>query len=243
VLAAPAVGDGLVVLRASDNRLIALTAADGARRWIYQRATPPLALRSFSGVTVEGGAVLAGFPGGKLVAINLANGGALWELTVANPRGSTELERVADVAGTPVLGQRDICAVTYQGRAACFDVTNGNALWTREFSSSVGLDRDARYVFITDDADAVHALDAYSGASVWKQDALARRHVSRPLALGDFVVVADAEGYVHLLRHEDGAFAARVRADDSPIVAEPRRLGDGFVVQSADGRLRAYAPR
>ena len=243
VLAQPAVAGDLVVLRASDNRLIALNAGDGSRRWVYQRANPPLALRNFSGVVLEANLVLAGFPGGKLVVINAANGGAITELSVAAPRGSTELERVADVAGTPVVGRREVCAVTYQGRAACFDTSNGNALWSREFSSSVGMDRDARFAVLTDDRDAVHALDIYSGASVWKQDAMARRALSRPLIVGDHVVVGDLQGYVHVLNRESGAFAARERAGDGPLSAPPRAYGRGFVVQGRDGEITAYELR
>lgn len=243
VLAQPAVDGSLVVLRASDNRLIALDARDGSRRWVYQRANPPLALRNFSGVLLEGNVVLAGFPGGKLVVINAANGGAITELSVAAPRGATELERVADVAGTPVVGRREVCAVTYQGRVACFDTGNGNALWARDFSSSVGMDRDARFAVVTDDRDAVHALDVYSGASVWKQDAMARRAVSRPLIVGDHIVVGDIEGYVHALSRDSGAFAARDRAADGPVSASPRAYGRGFVVQGRDGELTAYELR
>ncbi|NMG48900.1 outer membrane protein assembly factor BamB [Azoarcus communis] len=243
VLAPPAVNADVVVLRASDNRLIALDPSDGSRRWVYQRTNPPLALRSYAGVLLESGVALAGFPGGKLVAISLANGGALWELSVAAPRGATELERIADVAGLPVVGRREVCAVTYQGRVACFDGSNGNALWARDFSSSVGMDRDNRFVVITDDKDAVHALDVYSGASVWKQDALARRGVSRPLFVGDHVAVGDVEGHVHLLGREDGAFAARSRADSSAITADLRRLGSGFVVQTRGGDVVAYEVR
>lgn len=243
VLAPPAVSLDFVIVRASDNRLIALDARDGSRRWVYQRNNPPLALRSFASVVIEGPVVLAGFPGGKLAVINLANGGAITELNVAVPRGSTELERVADIAGTPVVGRREVCAVSFQGRAACFDTSNGNAIWARDFSSSVGMDRDARFAMITDDRDAVHALDAYSGASVWKQDALARRHVSRPLIVGDHVVVGDLEGYVHLLNRETGAFAARDRAGSEAIAADPVPLGRGFVVQDLDGDITAYEVR
>lgn len=243
VLAQPAVSPNLVVLRASDNRLIALDPYDGTQRWIYQRNNPPLALRNFSSVLVDGNLVLAGFPGGKLVVINAANGGAIAELTVATPRGATELERVADVAGTPVPGQRDICAVSYQGRAACFDTSNGNLLWAREFSSSVGMDRDSRFAVITDDRNVVHGLDIYSGSGVWKQDGLLRRAVSRPLIVGDHVVVGDLEGYVHVLDRETGAFAARDRAGSSSITADPQRYGHGFVVQGRNGEIHAYDVR
>jgi outer membrane protein assembly factor BamB len=240
VLAPPAVGDALVVVRSSDNRLIGLDAADGKRKWLYQRANPPLALRNFTGVTLEGGVALAGFPGGKLVAVNLANGGAQFELTVASPKGATELERVADISGPPVVRGQEVCAVAYQGRIGCFDGSNGNALWSREFSSSVGMDRDNRQTYVTDDKDAVHALDASTGASVWKQDKFGRRALSRPLAFGGYVAVADREGYVHLLQREDGALAARLRPDSSPVLAL-RTYGRGLVVQTQSGGVYALS--
>lgn len=244
VLAPPAISEGVVVVRAADSRLIAFDVKDGARRWLYQRATPPLSLRSFAGMAMEGGAAVLGYPGGKMTAVSLTNGGALWELTVATPRGATELERVADVAGTPVFGRREVCAVAYQGRAACFDVTNGNTLWSRDFSSAVGMARDTRFVFITDDADAVHGLDAFSGASVWKQDTMTRRAVSRPAVVGDYVAVGDMEGYVHLMSRETGVFAARARADSSAIVADPQPIGpQGVVVQTRDGSIQAFEAR
>ena len=243
VLAPPALSPDFVIVRASDNRLVALDARDGSRRWVYQRSNPPLALRTFASVLIEGNVVLAGFPGGKLAVINLANGGAITELGVALPRGATELERVADVVGTPVVGRREVCAVSYQGRAACFDTTNGNALWARDFSSSVGMARDARFALIVDEGDAVHALDAYSGASVWKQAELARRQLSRPLIVGDHVVVGDGEGYVHLLDRETGSLAARGRAGKGAIAADPVAFGRGFVVQGSDGDITAYEVR
>lgn len=243
VLAPPAVSGDVVVVRSSDHRLIALNANDGSRRWVHSRSNPPLALRSYAGMVIEGAVVLAGFPGGKLGVINLANGGAIAELTVSAPRGATELERVSDVAGTPVTTRREVCAVSYQGRAACFDASNGNALWARDFSSSVGMDRDTRFAVITDDRDAVNGLDVYSGASVWKQDGLARRGVTRPLLVGDNVVVGDAQGFVHVLARDTGAFAARDRADDSAITAAPRPYGSGFVVQSQDGQVTAFELR
>ena len=243
VLAPPAVSLEFVIVRASDNRLIALDARDGGQRWTYQRNNPPLALRSFASVVIEGPVVLAGFPGGKLGVINLANGGAITELNVALPRGATELERVADIVGTPVVGRREVCAVAYQGRAACFDTSSGNPLWARDFSSSVGMDRDARFAMITDDQDAVHALDASSGASVWKQDALARRAVSRPLIVGDHVIVGDVQGYVHALTRDTGSFAARDRAGNDAISADPVAYGRGFVVQGAGGDITAYEVR
>jgi outer membrane protein assembly factor BamB len=243
VLAAPAVEDGLVVVRSGDSRIFGFDAVDGKRRWVYQRSTPALSLRSNVGVVMAGRVTLAGFPGGKLLAIANNNGAAVWEVTVALPKGSTELERVADVTSLPVASGNTVCAAAYQGRVACFDAASGNTLWSRDMSSSAGLDVDSRHVYVTDDKGAVHALDRSSGASVWKQDKLAQRGLTRPLALGSHVAVADFQGVVHLLRREDGAFAARTTTDGSAVRAEPVHFGQGLMVQTVNGGLHALEVR
>ena len=239
VLAAPQIAEGLVLVRSGDNRIFGLDATDGRRKWVYQRSTPALSLRSNVGVTMAGKAAVAGFPGGKLVAIALNNGAAIWEATVAMPKGATELERVSDVTSAPVVAGREVCAAAYQGRVACFDLASGNHLWSRDMSSAAGIDVDARNVYVTDDKGAVHALDRANGATVWKQDKLFMRQVSRPIALSSHVAVGDYQGVVHLLRRENGAFAARYNTDSSGIAAEPQRVERGFLMQTRNGGLYA----
>ena len=239
VLAPPGVSDGLVVVRSADSRLFGLDPVDGRRRWVYQRATPSLSLRSSAGVALESNAILAGFPGGKLAAISPTNGSLMWEGTVAVPRGATELERMADITSLPVVGARATCAVAYQGRVACFDMSNGSTLWTRDLSSSKGLDLDDRHVFVTDEKGAVHALDISSGASAWKQDQLASRGTGRPLVSGDQVFVGDSEGYVHILKKDDGTLVGRQRVASSPIVADLQRAAGDIIAQTRDGTVAA----
>ena len=268
VLAAPEVAEGLVLVRSGDSKITALDARDGKRRWVYQRTTPPLNLRSHVGMLVTDKAVIAGYPGGKLVAIDLQNGAPLWEATVALPRGSTELERMADITSTPVRDGREICSVAYQGRLACFDVVGGNLVWGRDLSSGAGLDLDLRRAYVSDDNGTVHAFSRESGASVWKQDKLTNRNLSRPIVVqqrlmvadfrdssgkktpgldsklsGSYIAVGDLQGIVHLLNSDDGEFAARVQTDGSPIVAEPQALKEGFVVQTKNGGVFALGGR
>lgn len=245
ILAAPVISGDLVAVRSGDARIFGFAAADGKRRWVYQRTTPALALRSSVGVTLTDKALYAGFPGGKLVAVALNNGVALWEATVALPRGATELERIADVASDPVVEDRMVCAVAYQGRVACFDVANGNPLWARDISSTSGLDIGNRALYVTDEKGAVHAFDRNSGANLWKQDKLLMRGVSRPLAVGRRVAIADFQGVVHLLSEDSGDFVARFNTDGSAINAAPRRLSgdDSFVVQTKSGAVYALTTK
>jgi len=242
VLAPPEAQEGIVVVRTGDGRIHGLDIATGKGKWIYQRATPALTVRTHAGVVVRQGGVFAGFPGGRLVALALANGNIGWEAVVALPRGTTELERVADVTSLPVIDGQQVCAAAFQGRVACFDAFRGTLLWARDVSSGAGIGTDARYLYVTDDKNAVQALDKTSGAGIWRQDKLAGRNVSAPLALGRHVVVGDLEGYVHLLSREDGSFAARIDTDGSAISAPPIALdATSFLIQTRRGGVFAIS--
>ena len=241
ILAAPAVGEGIVAARSGDARIFAFEAADGRRRWVYQRSTPALTLRTNAGLKITDRVIIAGFPGGKLVAVNSTNGAALWEGTVALPKGSTELERVADITSLPAVSGRYSCAAAFQGRVACFDFNASGPLWAKELSSRAGLDMDDRQVYVSDDKGNVLAFERDSGGSLWKQDKLTNRGLSRPLVVGSRVVVADSLGVVHVLRREDGAFAARFTTDGSAVSAEPQRIPGGFLMQTRNGSLYALS--
>lgn len=242
VLAAPRIAAGLVLVKSADSRIHALGAADGKRRWAYQRTPASLRLRTPQGMTPHEGLLYAGFSGGRLVALALENGALRWEAVVADPKGATELERVTDVVGDPVVVGREVCAAAFQGRVACFDAQAGTLAWARDISSVNGLSADARYAFVADERGAVHALDRSNGRSLWKQDRLANRQLSRPLPVGEAVAVGDLEGIVHLLARESGAFVARAQTDGSPVRAAPIALPRGFLVQTQAGGLYALAP-
>ncbi|WP_263772992.1 outer membrane protein assembly factor BamB [Propionivibrio soli] len=241
ILAPPAVGEGLVVVRSSDSRVTGYSASDGQRKWVYQRPAPALALRFAGQPLIDGKYVFVGFPGGKLVALLNDNGTAVWDGTVALPKGATETDRIADISSAPVISGRTICAVAYQGRVACFDLGNGSLVWARDMSSARGMTVDQRYVYVTDDKGAVHALDLATGSSIWKQDKLFLRGVTAPAVARGLVVVADVQGVVHFLNRDDGSFAARVTTDGSPVVAPLRAAGNALVLQTRNGGVFAVA--
>ncbi len=240
VLAPPAIGADGVAVRSGDNRVFLLDLTDGGRKWVYQRATPSLSLRNTAPPIFGDRFVFVGFPGGKLVALGLQNGAPVWEGAVALPKGTTELDRVADIVSTPVIDGTQVCAVAFQGRVACFDLGQGGALvWARDLSSASGLALDGRYLFVTDEKGAVHALDRLSGSSLWKQDKLLNRRVSGPAVRRGLVAVADGEGMVHFLSREDGSFAARIKTDGTPVRAPVQTIGTSFLVQTAGGSVSA----
>lgn len=243
ILAAPAVNAQLVVVRSGDARIFAFDVKTGKRLWVYQRSTPNLSLRTPAGVALGSRAIFAGFPGGKLVALNPANGAPLWESTVAQPKGTTELERIADLTSAPVVFGNSVCAAAYQGRVACFDQGNGNLSWSREISSINGLDVDVKGVYVSDENGMVQAYDRSNGANLWKQEKLRYRGLSRPIVVGRYVMVGDKLGVVHVLRPDNGEFAARYTTDGSALSASPQSYRNGVVMQTRNGGVYALSVR
>jgi outer membrane protein assembly factor BamB len=239
IISSPYVAEDTVIVRSNDNRIWAFDAADGKRKWLYQRPAPSLTLRAAPGMVSDRGTVFMGFPGGKLVAINLTNGVVRWEGTVASPKGATELERVADVTSAPVLLERDVCAAAFQGRVTCFDALSGTQVWGKDVSSAAGMGGDARYVFVSDERSAVVALARSSGGSLWKQDKMLHRRLTAPLSVGRAAAMGDFEGHVHFLSREDGAMVARIATDGSAIVTAPVASGNGLIVQTRNGSVIA----
>ena len=241
ILSAPAVGQGVVVVRSVDNRIAAYDAETGSRRWTVQRTSPPLTLRSAPGIAISGTTAYVALPGGRLLALALSNGGPRWEVAVGDPRGTTELERIADLSGTPFVAGRDVCAVAYQGRVACFDATSGAPRWAKDLSSEVGVAVDERNVYAADERGAVTAFARDTGSGTWRNNKLANRRLSSPVVTARALAVGDAQGFIHFLSREDGAFVARVATDGSRVVAASPLTANSAVFQTQAGVIVALA--
>jgi len=243
VLSVSQASDGMVMVRSGDGRIAGLDTADGKRVWMYERSTPALVVRSHAGVAIQRGVAYAGFAGGKLTAIRIKDGQVLWEVQVSEPTGNTELERISDITSDPVVDDEQVCAISFQGRLACFDPAQGSPLWNRDISSDKGMMLLRKFLYVTDTNGSVMALDKGTGSTLWKNAQLSLRGVTAPYALGDFVVVGDYQGYLHGLKRDDGNFTARIQLDGGAITAAPVEMDGGLLVQTHDGDIYSVSIR
>jgi outer membrane protein assembly factor BamB len=242
VLSAPKVGFDIVVVRCGDSRIYGLNVVDGSRKWVYERATPALSLRSSAGVAVDGGAAYAGFAGGKLIALRVEDGKVIWEVSVAQPKGTTEIERIADITSIPVVDGSLVYAVAYQGKIAAVDRANGRVVWSRDISSYTGLNAEDAKVYVAHANSAIYALDPSTGKTFWRQGDLKQRRVTAPLPMGSLIVVGDVEGYVHFLSREDGSFSARLQTENAAIMPQMLAVGAStLIAQTRKGGIYAIS--
>lgn len=229
VLCRPTFGDDAVFVQSIDGRLLALERTDGSVRWSFDIQVPVLTLRGTASPVFEDGVVYAGFANGTVSAIRTENGEPIWEHRVMLPEGRSELDRIVDVDGSPHLSGPLLYAVAYQGQLKALRRADGNALWQLEHSSYLDLATGYGHVYVVDDTDTVVAIDERTAREVWRQEGLYRRKLSSPVAFGNYLVVGDDDGYLHVLAQSDGRFLGRRKLDGKGIrsamtVADGRTL-------------------
>jgi outer membrane protein assembly factor BamB len=196
-------------------------------------------LHGSSSPVISGSKVYCGFASGKLIAFDIESGQQHWEATIAIPTGRSELERMVDIDGDPVVQAGMVYVATYQGQLAAVDERTGGVVWRRKLSSYAGLGADYTNLYVSDEVDNVWAIDPNNSSSMWKQSKLNNRKLTAPAVLGKYIVVGDFEGYLHWLSPEDGKILARNRVGDSSISTPPVIDGNVAYVQGDGGELAA----
>lgn len=240
VLSAPQTNGDVVVAQTVDDKLVALDADDGEQRWIYETTQPALTLRGSSKPVITVDAVIAGFSNGTLVAVSAEDGVYLWEERVAVPEGEYDIDRVIDVDGDLLLDGGRILAASYQGNLMAFEVTTGRIVWGMEASSYHGMAQGFGNIYYCDDTSQVFAIRDNSEDIVWDNADLLHRQVTAPTAVGNYIAVADYEGYVHLLSQIDGRIVGRIQADSDGVRANLLANNGRLYVFGNSGRLTAY---
>lgn len=243
VIAAPAIADGMVVVRSNDGHLVGLDATDGTRKWIFDQSVPALSLRGNSAPLIANGIVYDGFDNGKIVAVRLSDGSEQWSQALSVGEGRTEVERLSDVDGNMISDGSALFGAGYRGQVAALALDTGRPLWQRDLSSYVGAAISGNAVVIVDAEGNVWAFDRETGVNLWKQDQLKYRWLGAPAIQGKFVVVGDSEGYVHWLDLDDGKFAARERLGKRAIEGAPVIADNVAYVEDVKGRIGAYRAR
>ncbi len=239
VLAVPAVAYGVVVVHTVDGNLFALDALTGEQKWRYDRQTPVLTLRGSSSPVIDGTTVYCGFAGGKVIALSLDTGTVEWEKIISIPSGRSDLERMTDVDGDPVIYNGSIYAGSYQGEVAALGQGSGKIFWKHEISSYTDMSVNWQHLLVSDEFGHVWALDPDTGAAKWRQQALSNRKLTGPVMLGDVVVVGDLDGYLHWLSADDGSIIARTSVGGDALMATPQVEGEVLYVLDSGGDLTA----
>lgn len=241
VLMPAQIAGNLIIIRSVDGRISALNLENGEEKWTFKRDVPALSLRGNSSPILKQGYIFNGLDNGRLIALDLLDGHTVFDIAVATPSGRSELERLIDIDGYSVINNDTLYMSSYQGRIVSIDIRRGQLNWSRKLSTYSGVEYATSGLFTSDDKDHIWALDSSNGATLWKQEKLKARQITRPVSMKNTIVVADYEGYLHWLSPFDGHFLARIDTDGSGVIVPPIVHDGRLYVITRDGELFAYS--
>ncbi|MBX2809187.1 MAG: outer membrane protein assembly factor BamB [Cellvibrionaceae bacterium] len=240
ILAPPQSNGEVVVVQTNDGRLLGLSARSGETLWTYSTNLPLLTLRGTATPVLFGNNLITGFANGRLAAFAAADGTLYWERRIARPQGRTDIERVVDIDGSPVLAGKLIYTTSYNGNLSAI-ASNGDILWSQPASSSVSPVVINGRVIVSTTEGWLRAYDARDGLLLWENTLLSRRQLSAPQNLAGFTVVADYQGYVHVVDTETGVILGRFQVDSAGVRSPMVSAGHHLYVLGNDGVLSSLS--
>jgi outer membrane protein assembly factor BamB len=241
VTTAPLVAGERVFVLGSDRSVHAFDALDGRKLWTLRRPGDPLTLLQPGVLRAFGNTLVVG-QGPRMVGVDPLSGSVTWESSVASPRGTNEIERLADLVGPSARVGELVCARAFQAAVGCVNAARGALAWNKNFGGTLGVAADADQVYAADANDRISAWKTSSGLPIWSSDALLNHGLGTPTVAGQNLVFGDERGIVHFLSRADGRALLRLPTDGSPIVAAPVLSGATVLVVTRKGGVFALRP-
>jgi outer membrane protein assembly factor BamB len=162
------------------------------------------------------------------------------ELPLTLNEGKSELERIIDVDGRPLITNNLLIGASYQGNISAINLRDGKPTWQEEISTVKDLVSNGNRVIAVDEKDLVKAFGTATGARIWDQDDLKLRKLTSPASVSNLVAVGDYEGYVHLLNAQSGNFEGREKVSRNSIT-EIVSKGDYLLIVDSAGRVQKFS--
>ena len=220
IITAPLVAGERVFIQSVDRTVRAYDVLDGRWLWQYQRpGGEPLALATSGAIAAFRDTLIVG-QGARLVGLDPSKGAVRFDVNIGTPRGTNEVERLADLVGPVARADDEVCVRSFQLSVACLELNRGSVRWTRPQAGTQAVAANDWMVVGADGADRLSAWKAGNGDIMWRVDRFTYRGLSAPVIWDKKIAVADRDGYLHLLASDDGRTIARIELD-APLAAAP----------------------
>ncbi len=238
---APLVAGERVFVQGADRSVSAFDAASGNALWNQAKTGESLVLRQ-SGLLVAYKDTLVTGVSGRFVGIDPNTGTLRWEVPIASPRGTNDVERLVELIGGVSREGSVLCTRAYQMAVGCIDADAAQLRWTVRAEGINGISGDEEIVAGADANGVITAWKRDGGSVAWTSNRLKYRKLSQPLVLGRSVIFGDGNGTVHMLSKKDGSPLNRFATNSSGISVAPVVAGNTMVVQTNDGAVFGFQP-
>ena len=199
-LAPSLVSDDRVMVSANDGIIYALDIKTGEQVWQFSTQMPTVSVRGIAKpLQLDDHTALFGTADGRIHAIDPQTGEPLWTRRIGRAVGGSQVNRMSDVDGSPLVVGNHLYVASYSGQLLGFDMNTGQLMFGSTLASIQPLVAIEKHLIgVSIDGDVV-AFNRLTGEEVWKNTELKYRKLTNPVVVGEYVAVGDFEGVIHLL--------------------------------------------
>ncbi len=244
---APTVADGRVFVSSDDNELLALDTDSGQVLWTYQGIVESARLLTAPSPAVLGDIVVAPFASGELIALRVQNGNPIWQDSLTRAGGLTAMSEINDVAGSPVVVDNTVYAMSHSGLLVAISLRTGERLWSQPAGGLHAPWVAGDFLYITTSEAEIVCLNRHDGEVYWitQLDLFenARERKNRlawtgPVLAGGRIVVASSRGEMRVLNAYDGTIMSN-RDLPGDVFIPPVIANETVYVVTDDARMIA----
>ncbi|NHC03542.1 outer membrane protein assembly factor BamB [Acinetobacter sp. 187] len=204
---------GRVIVVANDGTVFGYELETGQQVWTYKLPNEQLSLRGqASPVPVDSRTVVIASSNAYIYAIDAVTGTLRMQRPVAVSDGRSDIQRLIDIDGDPVAAGQFLVTTSYQGQVTVTDMASQRVVWSHDSSSLTRAEVAGRQVFVAQADGKIVSYDLINGTTLWENDQLLNRNLSNPVVLGDYLVVGDLDGVLHLIDPTSGSLVGRSKS-------------------------------
>lgn len=244
IFSPPLVYSGDVFVRTIDGNLLAFSGKDGSEFWKVNFYQPNILVRGEPQPIVAGNYVIVGNAGNQLFGFDIAAGFIGWQFRVGERRrGVATVTQVDRVNLAPLAYSNIIYIAVPPQSLAGYDVVTGRTLWSSSVATGNQLAVDLTAIYGFDNEGRVFAQNRINGENIWHQTDLLYRGITDIHVVKGTIVVADRQGYLHLLDATSGALIGRYQSKEIVLTGGLQSTGSTLFVSYESGRLDVFDVR
>ncbi|ENU93640.1 outer membrane assembly lipoprotein YfgL [Acinetobacter vivianii] len=242
ILSPSLIQSGRVITIANDGTVFAHDTVTGQQVWAYKLPNVQFSLRGQPApVRLDDRTVLIGSANAYVYALDIISGVPRFQRRVAISDGRSDIQRLIDVVGDPVVAGQFLVTTSFQGQVTVTDLASQRVVWSEDASSTNSAEVAEDKVFVTTTDGKLNAYSLATGELVWQNEELLNRQLSNPVMLGQNLVVGDLDGVLHLINPASGKLIGRAKTSGE--VRSLRVIDNQLYVATRKGALTIWQNR
>lgn len=231
-----------VITVSNDGTVFAHSTTDGQQLWAYTLPNVQFSLRgNASPVAVDDRAIVVASANAYVYVIDSLTGAPLMQRRVAISEGRSDIKKLNDIDGDPVVVGQFLVTTSYQGQVTALNLANQQVVWSEDSSSTKRPEVAGNGVFVASTDGKLTAYEITSGQKLWENDQLLNRKLSNPVMLGNNLVVGDLDGYLHIVDPSSGQLIGRSKTSGE--VRSLRVIDNQLYVATQKGAVSVWQNR